>query len=255
MKINKNHIIITLLIGIIILLAKCNSDVNSNFKKQEIITKNNISVLKDSVKKYKTSNGNFISERGILIADKKELKDLNRDLYDNINRLEKELNAKPKVVISYKTKIIHDTVYLNNEREFINDSTVLVSFYKDTSYNKNNSRNLEGEILIELIKDSTDFNDIVINHVKITKDDIKIDGNLILGMKDGELKVWFESSYPGLDVDEIEAVTLDPDIHDELKKLNNKRWSVGPYVGIGVGENLKISPSIGIGIQFKLFKF
>lgn len=44
---------------------------------------------------------------------------------------------------------------------------------------------------------------------------------------------------------------------DDLKKAlknANKRWGVGPQVGIGIAGN-KIGPYIGVGVQFNLFKF
>lgn len=34
-----------------------------------------------------------------------------------------------------------------------------------------------------------------------------------------------------------------------------QRFSVGPYVGIGIGENFKITPQIGVGVQFSVFRF
>tara|TARA_Y100000389_G_scaffold51024_1_gene46747 strand:- start:1139 stop:1927 length:789 start_codon:yes stop_codon:yes gene_type:complete len=256
-EISTNTFIIALLVGVIILLVKCNSDSRKDLKAQIIISQNNIQVLNDSVKYLKGKNGQFIAERGVLIADKKSLKELNSELYDKVNGLEKSIpNLKPKVVIDYKTKIEHDTIYISSDLKTVNDSSYIVNFKKDTVYDENNSRSLAGEISIGLLVDSiSKYNNVKVSNVKLTKDIIDMNATLVLGTKDKELKVWLESNYPGFEASKIDAVTLDPSIHPELKKLNNKKYSVGPYVGLGIGQNLSILPSFGIGIQYSIFKF
>tara|TARA_R110000796_G_scaffold44977_2_gene109241 strand:- start:475 stop:1245 length:771 start_codon:yes stop_codon:yes gene_type:complete len=256
MKINKNTLIYILLVGIILLLAKCNSDANSNLDAQTIISQNNIEVLNDSIKTIKFNNGTLISERGVLITSKEDLKELNKDLYEDIKDLEKTIpNMKPTVVVKYITKIEHDTTYIKSNIVALNDSTYRLKFNKDTTYNENNSRHLEGSITINILKDSSKFDSLDVSKVTISKDIMNMDATLALGMKDGKLKVWLKTEYPGFQADEIDAVTLDPNIHPELRKLNNKKFSIGPYVGFGIGQNLSISPSIGIGVQYSLFKF
>jgi len=257
LEISTNTFIIALLVGVILLLVKCNNDSRKNLEAQSIISKNNIQVLNDSVKYLKGENGQVIAERGILIANKKDLKEINSQLYNKINDLEESIpNLKPKVVIDYKTKIEHDTVYISSDLEFINDSSYIVNFKKDTIYDENNSRSLEGKISIGLLADSiSKYNKVKVSDVKLTKDIINMNATLVLGTKDKELKVWLESKYPGFEASKIEAVTLDPSIHPELKKLNNKKYSVGPYVGLGIGQNLSILPTFGIGIQYSIFKF
>ena len=256
-EISTNTFIIALLVGVIILLVKCNNDSRKDLKAQIIISQNNIQVLNDSVKYLKGKNGQFIAERGVLIADKKSLKELNSELYDKVNGLEKSIpNLKPKVVIDYKTKIEHDTIYISSDLKTVNDSSYIVNFKKDTVYDENNSRSLAGEISIGLLVDSiSKYNNVKVSNVKLTKDIIDMNATLVLGTKDKELKVWLESNYPGFEASKIDAVTLDPSIHPELKKLNNKKYSVGPYVGLGIGQNLSILPSFGIGIQYSIFKF
>lgn len=257
LEISTNTFIIALLVGVILLLVKCNDASRNNLEAQSIISKNNIQVLNDSVKYLKGENGQFIAERGVLIADKKSLKDVNSELYNKINDLEESIpNLKPKIVIDYKTKIEHDTVYISSNLELINDSTYIVNFKKDTIYDENNSRELKGEVTIGLSSDSiSKYNNVKVSNVKLTKDIINMNATLVLGTKDNELKVWLESKYPGFEASKIDAVTLDPSIHPELKKLNNKKYSVGPYFGLGIGQNLSILPTFGIGIQYSIFKF
>lgn len=250
------NLFIGVLLIIILFLAKCSGDINDKYKAQQIISKNNIGVLTDSIKTYKSKNGTLISERGVLIADKKELKELNIGLYEKVEDLEKSIpNMKPQVVIDYQTIIKHDTVYLNTSLVSNNDSTYTITFTKDTTYSEGNSRELSGSISINLEADTSKFNNVVVGEVELSKDITHMNATLVLGNKDGQLKVWMESEYPGFEPSEIDAVTLDPKIHPELRKLDKKRFSVGPYIGLGLGENLSIKPSIGVGVQYNLIKF
>ena len=238
------------------ILAKCNNDSSNQLEAQTIISKNNIEVLNDSMKTYRSKQGSLITEKGVLIASKEELKDINTNLYETIDDLSKEIkNAKPIVITKYKTKFVHDTIFVESELISINDSTYNIKFSKDTTYNENNSRHIAGLVTIDLLSDSSRFNKIKASSVQISKDEMHVDATLILGMKDDMLKVWIESKYPGFRVKDIEAVTLDPKIHPELRKLNNKKFSVGPYIGIGIGQNFTFQPSIGFGIQYTLIKF
>jgi len=251
-----NTVIIGVLIGIILLLVKCNGDKISKLKQQNLKQQNNIEVLNDSVKSYYTKNGNLIHERGVLISNKKELKELNNELYEEVKELEKTIpNSNQQLVVKYITKIQSDTVYVNSNILMLNDSTYVVNFKKDTVFSKNNSRHLEGSLTIDLFNDTTKFKKLNVSKVKITKDIINMDASLVLGMMDKKLKVWLKTDYPGFEASQIDAVVLDPNIHPELRKLNKKKFSVGPHVGIGIGENLSISPTIGIGIQYSLIKF
>ena len=257
-EISNNNLIITVLIVVIMLLAKCNHDSNNEYKKLELISQNNIEVLNDSINNYRTVNGSLIQERGVLIATEKELKDLNMELFQVVDDLKKELpnKSKPQLVIKTVTELIHDTTYLDASLLTTNDSSHTVNFSKDTTYSENNYRKLAGTIDFNLISDSCSvYNSVKLGDVKITKDEMKMDATLVLGTKDDKLKVWLKSDYPGFNAESIDAVTLDPDIHPELRKLNNKKFSVGPYIGIGVGQNFTLTPSIGVGFQYNLLKF
>ena len=250
---NKNTIIIVLLI-IVVILAKCSSDNNSELKRQKIISENNMEVLNDSIKKIRTSTGHLISEKGVLISDIKNLNSLNEDLYNKYTEIKKEIDdAEPSFIVQYKNKIIHDTVYLHNELLFINDSTIQLVFRKDTIYSKNNSRHLEGIVYAKLKSDTSRYNKLLIDDVIISRDEMNIEASLILGMKDDKLKVWLESKYPGFNNNDINSVILDPNIHPELRTIQNNRLSFGIVLGVGVNTNLSIQPFIGVGYQYRLF--
>lgn len=251
-KKNIPYAIIGVLIAIILVLSKCNTDLKS----ENFIANNNIEVVQDSLTTIENKYGDVYAERGVLITDLKGLKDLNEDLYDEVKKAKKGTNIKPQVVIKYETKVVHDTIDLSTNTISLNDSLYKLDFAYDTTYTGSNSRSIAGNLFIALQQnDSLKYNNLLSKSFQITKDEMNIDATLILGQKEGDLKVWLKSDYPGFNTDAIEAVTLDPKVHPELRKINDKKFSVGPYVGIGVGEGLKLSPSIGVGVQYSIFKF
>ena len=245
-------IVIGLLILLILLMAKCKGDRIAKLEQDNFIANNNIEVLNDSIVTHVTKNEELIQEKGVLISSKTELKQLNQKLYNEINILENEVkNAKSQVAVRWRTRIVHDTVYIKPNVVKTEDGSYIVSFEKDTSYNENNSRHIAGFVVVDII----DSNQVSIGEVAITKDEVDMDATLVLGTKDNKLKVWLKTDYPGFEAESIEAVTLDPKIHPELRKLDNKRHSIGPIIGIGIGQNFTITPTIGIGYQYSLFKF
>lgn len=251
---NKNipYFIIVALVAIIIIMSKCNTDL----KQESFIANNNLKVSNDSLVIIKNKYGQEIAERGILISDMKGLKELNYELYKEVEELKKGTGNKPKIIIKTETKIVHDTVFVNTSITALNDSLYEIDFAYDTTYSGSNSRTIEGVATIGLVYlDSSKYNLVKSNKFKITKDQMNIDATLAIGEKDGQLKVWLKSDYPGFSTESIEAVTLDPEIHPELRDLNKKSFTIGPYIGIGIGQNFTLSPSIGVGVQWAIFKF
>jgi hypothetical protein len=62
------------------------------------------------------------------------------------------------------------------------------------------------------------------------------------------------TDYPNtkLDVDGF----IDPKMfNNNVSKNTEDKWIIGPYVGVGVINNLSITPNFGIGITYKLIGF
>ena len=78
---------------------------------------------------------------------------------------------------------------------------------------------------------------------------------IVFSEKDDKIIASVISKHPGFSAESIQPVTLDPKLHPELKKLNNKRFIIGPYIGIGLGSNLQLAPQIGIGLNYKIIAF
>lgn len=231
------------LIGVLIILSKC----NTNLKEENYALDNNLKVLTEKTNKLELQNGRVVYDRGVLLTDIGRLQELNKDLYKKVKEFEE---LKPQTVVTSKVSIVRDTFYLNNNIQKLTDSTYKVKFCYDTVYNETSSRTLRGLMLLSKTNDSLD-----IEKFKITEDVIRMNNTLMLGEKDGRITVWLHSDYPGLSVEEIDAVILDSKKHPILKKLNNKKFSIGPYVGVGINGDFRLEPTFGIGLQYRIFKF
>ena len=206
--------------------------------------------MQDSVKTYKDKNGNLIFEKTSIVTELDDLKIYSDSLYQRVNNLKDELDSRPVVYVSSGVKIIHDTIRVKYEVFRINDSTFAVPFSKDTIYSPGNEKHIAGQLCI-VTKDST----IRVGDFTIDRDEIIFNAEIVLSEKDDKLVVSVTSEHPGFDVESITPIVLDTKLHPELKKLNNKRFIVGPYVGLGLGQNFTIQPQIGIGLSYKIIAF
>ena len=246
MIISKRTIFIILLLFVIAVMYMTNKR-NSN---KLHVAQNNIEVVTDSLKKVELSNGEIVYERGVLISNLKDLRKINEELAQEVSKF-KEL--KPKKFIRSKVSIKTDTIKLNTNVIKLTDSTYTIRFEHDTIYNPGNGRTIRGYVYINYNNGKEE--QILVKDFKITEDILKLKSNLVLGERDGRIKVWLNSDFPGFTVEDIDAVILDTKNYPILKKLNNKRFNVGPYIGLQLNRETFVSPSIGIGLQYSLIKF
>lgn len=244
---NPKIVIIGILLLLVFILYKCSSN-----KEHEVdILSNNIKALQDSVSVIKIKNGQIESEKNILFSDIKKLKDLNIGLSEELEKEKGNVKIIEKVVVVYEK----DTIYIDNtDVTQLNDTTYRLSWvyeHKDASI----ERTIIGENTFNI--DSTR---ILYNARTIIKKD-KILLNLVTGIReeDGLYKIFIrlkeKDSENFVTFKDIEGAILDEYILGIKKK---KRWSVGPYVGIGLNSilpDVKISPSIGISVQYIIFSF
>jgi hypothetical protein len=67
-----------------------------------------------------------------------------------------------------------------------------------------------------------------------------------------------------MQITSIEGAVIDPHKSEVLKKMfPNKKWSVGPYAGLGIGAGSSFTGapffgpvfSLGVAVQYSWFKF
>jgi len=238
-----------LIIVILLLLTGAGIFFNhySNVKTNLAIAEQNEKALSDSVRVQKNKIGDLEYSKNILIADKNNLKDLNSDLAEE---LEKE-KGKVRELIKMVNSIESDTVYIENTLViYVNeggDTIYGLEWVHDTIYDAENERHIAG--VSKFMVDSIG----VIHPMEtvITRDDIKF--NLITGLreKDGNIEIFVRSDYPGFETEELAAVIIDPSKHPILKKFTKKKkFGIGPYVGLGLNVNTWPTPNVGAGFSF-----
>lgn len=256
----QRNILIVALVLAIIFLKGCG---NKGASEADVVKyEQNITALQDSVRTYKAKNGDLVYEKAALITESKELGKYNKELAAEV----KNLKDNPIVIIKYKTKIVHDTLWLTPDIDSNNitwnaDSTVKIVPFKwsdSTGYAPDNYRTLAGTYIIQV---DTSLN-VTTQSFAITKDELGITFTTgITENKNGLLEIFIKSPYPGFKPIAIDGALIDPRESDVIKKFfPPKRWSLGPYVGYGVYVDPSKSTighgvQLGIGIQYGIFQW
>ena len=215
------------------------------------VSNQNNKALNDTIRVEKNKLNQYESSKQILITRNQELKDLNKDLFKEYKKIEGRVYQLQKSI----NKINNLLGETNSEGKKINDTTFLVKWSKDTTFNKENYRLLSGETTLLVKNDSL----ISSKHI-LTKDQIQF--NLITGLreKDDKLEIFISSDYPNLVPEKIDGAIIDPKNHPLLKSFNKKdRFVLGIGIGYGFNVNqngiIRIGPNIGINLGYRLFSF
>lgn len=204
--------------------------------RNDSISNTNIRALTDSITYYRTHNDDIVAVKSAFSARADELKTLNKDLYEKI----KSLDVKPKTLTN--------TVYMKGETQFLPQDTAYVilrdtitniinnngTLYRDFSFN-DKWRDLEGYVKYT--------NDTL--GLKISKDIVRFD--YTVGM-DKHNKIYVKSDNPYVRYEEISGF--------QVPTPRAKQWGIGPQIGISYDPvHNKISPTIGIGLQWSPIRF
>ncbi len=242
-------IIITIII-ILLLLKQC-EEIKSLKSKIDVSELNQIA-LKDTIRTERTDFGNERFLKNSLLTSNEDLRSLNSDLADEIKKIKGKVLVVNKIVTVIKT----DTHYVNNNLNSYASNKYGLSWKYDTTFSVNNYRKLSGESFFRI---DTTNNSVVPLNTRLDKDEIGI--SMVTGIreKNNNLEIFVEPRYPNMKVTDIQGAIIDPQKSDVLKKIFPvKKWSVGPYLGVGVsvGKTILIpSVSFGVSIQRALIKF
>lgn len=251
-KIQRNIAIIIAIVAIIF-IRRCTPEVpNMNTYKQ------NIAALNDTIRSYKDKTGQLIYEKAAFISENGDLKDLNKELYDEV----KYLKDHPLVVIKTKIKIVHDTVYIPikvSEPIILKDGSVSrnLSWNYEKEFSEGNYHKLAGDL--DVVVDSN--LNLKSSPVHITTDELGL--ALITGLtENGDfLEIFVKSKYPGFKPTAITGSLIDPAKSEVLQKyFKPKKWSLGVFGGYGVyfdPMNIRVGSGLqlGVGIQYHILQW
>lgn len=223
-------------------------------KEEARIAIQNYKASNDVVRKeYDKNNELMYSKLSYVTNNLEEVKTLNKDLYDKLI----DVNGKPKVYIEtrveYRTK---EPIYLTTTTEKISDNDYHLKWnyhYKDAGA----EQNLEGYTQLALIKDTSKncITNFASKETVITKNSLRL--GLTVGVKDNakgdSTEIFVKSLSPNFEVSDIQGVTIIPKVPKGYGKKTH--FGVGPNVGISIGPNGEIQPTIGVGIQWNIIKW
>lgn len=245
-NLNINTILnVVLVIVILLYLKQCNT--TSNLSDDLKISKMNQIALNDSIRSYEIKNGSLVYQKQILIASKKELKDLNLDLSKEL----KGIKNNPKIIIKKEISIVHDTLKVPTYIVKYTDGNTGLTWKTDTTYSEGNYQTLSGETRFKL--DSAGH---IINSPVTYINENKIGISLTTGLvsdKEG-YKIFIKSDYPGFTPTKIEGAIID-------KKMiisNESPVVFGPSIGYGLvfasGGQVRHGLSLGFMATYNLNK-
>lgn len=221
----KDIIYLLVIVSVCVLfMGKCKSIQNEY--------KTNMIALTDSIRHYKSKSGNLVATKTAFTSDNiKNIKEQIKHIYDDI----KDMNLNP----GHITNAVHaegeietpeaDTVYVIKENDYHND------FHKEFNFN-DNWRTLEGNI--HYIRNHNEDS----MKVNITKNVVKFDYTVAM---DKQNKIYITSKNPYIKFNSISGY--------QIPKQKQKRWNIGPQVGIGYDGQIK--PYIGIGLTYGIISF
>jgi hypothetical protein len=246
--------IVLIIIISTILFRQC--DAAKRAKTREKLANANIEALKDSVRYEKNKRGEEIAIKKALLADKKNLESLNAELAREV----KELKVRPVTIQVVGGTIAADPIIIENEIIKYREGEYGLLWDYDTTYSEGNYRKFSGETSVNV--DSCGV--IESKGTKIKTDEIGL--TLVTGLreKDGALEIYVNPKYPGMIINKIEGAIIDPQKSNVIKKyFPQKKWSIGPMIGVGVSVGYGVSGrpilgpafNIGVGVTYGIFRF
>lgn len=236
-----------------------------NLQRQLVINEQNFIAINDSIRYEKQKNGELQASITSFIASEKQLKDLNRSLYDRIKRQEDRIISLNRSII----QLVQDT---NQLRRYLVKSDSLINSILQIDEN-----NYLAQWNLKYVYDSTNFDIFsgtthikVVNkhpleliHLQTEMISRKTQIDLTWGQKieNGALRIFIQSAYPGFNVAQMEGVLIDPNTNPFFKDLvKSRRWFSGWSIGMGVSTGLNLNTGqwglvIGPSIHYNIFNW
>ena len=212
---------------------------NRSLRDKLSIAQHNVTAVSDSVRLLRDANGKLYAEKKSYIATVQELKDLNNEMHENIQTLQRKVR---KLLISGANigMRVKDTIIQNNVINYTLDSLVNIRF-------------------ADQVIDANSF-------VRVYKDSIYLDR--FAYRLDVPLEVYFTKDYQVIarsKNDNITFTKLDSFVDPMVTKYRKpRRWGLGIQAGVGATSiydfsdkklSIGIGPYVGIGISYQFLQW
>lgn len=254
----KSKIFIAIIIIGLIALSAYQCSRIQELKRQGDISDQNELALNDSIKYEKLKNGELKASIAIFIASEKELKELNKALYDKVKAQEGRIIDLNTAVIQLKQDSATLRKYLVEKDKVIerlkkiDENTYAAPWSLTYRYDSLNFDVFTGRTYIQV--GNKDPLELLHVDTELIKRLTQIDLTWGHAVVDKQYRVFIQSAYPGFTVAQMQGVLIDPNTNPDIQKLlKKKHWFTGFSVGVGTtggfnvttgGYGLVIGPSI-----------
>jgi hypothetical protein len=250
---------------IIIILLLCGFGYNqikmSDMKRDLNISRQNEYALAGKVAETQTKNDKLEYTKGVLVSKNKDLADLSETLAKEVKEEEGKVHRLQRIIATMGNtgkdgKV--DTLRMTNTVYKYPDGAYGLKWSDSTYHDSLNFRLLAGESKFKLLDLDSTRKEVYPLSTDLTTDVIGF--NIITGLKTnketGMVEIFVRSDYPNFQVTEMEGAIIDPNKDPVIKKFTRKKkFTVGPYIGVGVDRNLQPTLQLGVGGTYNLFSF
>jgi len=256
-------VIILIVLVILFLAGQCKRIVDQN--REIFIHEQNISALTDSLKFEKIKNGGLLVSIDGYIATEKELKTLNKGLWDKVQAQDGKIISLNHVLARIQQDSAQLKEYINEletiigQLQEIDSVTYVAPWTLAFSYDSLNYDTFVGKTTIGVLNK----NPLQLRHINTQLLGRNTQIDLIWGQKQekGKLRVFVQSSYPGFTVKSMEGVLIDPNNNPIFKDIiEKKHWFNGWNVGIGITPGFDVMDgkwgiTIGPSISWSIYNW
>jgi len=230
----------------------------------------NTSALTDTLKKERLKTGELQFTIDGFIASEKELKRLNKDLYDELQKQKGKVISLNKIVILLQQNTTDLRKYIAHLKDLLeepiklNDSTYLVPWTLNYIYDKDTTNYdlFKGQTKVRLTwaknrfsmtpdepvtRSNFELGDVDVKHLGTEMTSRTTQIELVWGQKweNGRLRVFANSKYPGFSITNMQGVLLDVP--------KRPHWFTGFSVNLGIMPTYDFihqKPTIVVGPSF-----
>jgi hypothetical protein len=232
---NKFFVYFIIILLAILLASQCHS--KTDLKREIVKKEQNIAAADSVINVYKNKDGQTTSEKAVWILTEKELKKQNTELYNMVKNQSGKIISLNNSIISLvqDTTLLHDSIhFISNviEAENIDGTAWNIPWDFEYKWDEKNYDKFKGHSLIKL--DTVNFK---VKNLKSQMDFRESNIDLTFGEKieDGKFNVFVTSKYPGLSVESMKGVFIDPNTNPAIKNLIEKRhWFTGFSISVGI---------------------
>jgi len=240
---------------IMIIAGQCkrNTELESDIDKKE----QNIAAADSVITEYKDIEKRYHAEKAMWILTERELKKQNEELSSLVGKEKGRVISLNNAVfrLQQDTTVLHDSIrFLTDVVDKairINDTSWKIPWTLNYRWDRKNYDSFKGHTVIKI-----DPNTLNLHHLSTLMDERDSRIELTFGEKvvDGKFNVFVTSKYPGLTVESMKGVFIDPNTNKDIKKLiEKKHWFTGFSISFGITPTydfIQKTPTIVIGPTF-----